>query len=437
MAATDFGTLFLDARLRIKRFTDQVTELFAITPSDEGRPITDFAHQLDYDDLIKDVRSVLADLAPVRREIKSRRDRWFDVRMRPYRTVDDRIEGVVLTFVDITERRQAEETLRLNAQQLHQQKQLIDLSREPVFVWDFDNGIIDWNRGCEEFYGYSRAEAQGRRPHDLLGHDPVEFVALSHQLLTMASWSGERTQKTKNGSEVTVESRLQLESFDGRKLVLESTHDITQRKLWETRQAMLLNELSHRVKNTLAVVQAIAHQTLRTTSSSQTFVERFDGRLIALARAHDWLMQSNWQGADLALMARDLLAPYVGDDAKRVRLDGDAVALPPDIATPFGLVLHELAVNAARYGALSVINGSVDIRWNISAGQPRILQFVWQERDGPKTEPPSHAGLGSRLIETAIPDSSVTRSFEPQGLICTIRVPLTGVLEDLSPERHA
>jgi len=112
LAATDFGTLFLDSGLNIKRFTDQVRELFSITTSDQGRPITDFAHQLEYDDLVKDARTVIADLTPVRREVHSRKERWYDLRMRPYRTVDDKIDGVVITFVDVTERKLMEELLR-------------------------------------------------------------------------------------------------------------------------------------------------------------------------------------------------------------------------------------------------------------------------------------------------------------------------------------
>jgi len=112
LAATDFGTLFLDSGLHIKRFTDQVKELFSVTTSDEGRPITDLAHQLEYDDLVKDARAVIADLTPVRREIRTRKGRWYDLRMRPYRTVEDKIDGVVITFVDVTERRSMEEQLK-------------------------------------------------------------------------------------------------------------------------------------------------------------------------------------------------------------------------------------------------------------------------------------------------------------------------------------
>src|SRR5262245_18072102 len=124
MEATDFGALFLDSAQRIKRITDPVTQLFSITPADEGRPITDFAHQLQYQDLTRDARAVLTDLTPVRREVHSHADRWYDVRMRPYRTVDDKIDGVVITFVDVTDRRAVEEALRTGERLLKQQRRM-------------------------------------------------------------------------------------------------------------------------------------------------------------------------------------------------------------------------------------------------------------------------------------------------------------------------
>jgi two-component system CheB/CheR fusion protein len=122
MAATDFGTLFLDSGLRIKRFTDRATELFSITAIDQGRPISDFAHQLQYEDLLSDARAVLADLAPIRREVQSRSGKWYDLRLRPYRTVEDKIDGVVITFVDVSERRAVEEALRDAERQLREIK---------------------------------------------------------------------------------------------------------------------------------------------------------------------------------------------------------------------------------------------------------------------------------------------------------------------------
>ena len=114
--------------------------------------------------------------------------------------------------------------------------------------------------------------------------------------------------------------------------MLESTRDINERKSWESRQKLLLSELTHRVKNTLAVVQSLAHQTLRGTPSSEDFVQRFDGRLSALARAHDLLVKSRWKGAKLSALARNQLEPYIPEDASRLRIAGDAVMLPAELA---------------------------------------------------------------------------------------------------------
>src|SRR5262249_39214835 len=133
-----------------------------------GRPVTDFTHFLEYDSLVADAQQVLAHLAPIRREIHSRTGRWFDVRLRPYRTVDDKIDGVVVTFVDITERLQVERAMRENKEQLKKKQRLVDISHDPIFIWDFDDGIVEWNRGSEEVYGYSREEALGKHKEQLL-----------------------------------------------------------------------------------------------------------------------------------------------------------------------------------------------------------------------------------------------------------------------------
>jgi len=428
MAATDFGTLFLDSGLRIKRFTRQVTELFSITPSDEGRPISDFAHQLEYDSLASDARKVLTNLTPIAHEIRSRDGRWYDVRLRPYRTVDDKIDGVVLSFVDMTERRQIEEALRNSERRLRQESQLVELSRDPIFIWEFNGTILEWNRGSEQLYGYSRDEAIGKKKNELLRTivPGSSFAELRVKLHDEGSWSGELKHRTKDGRELTIESRIVLETVDGQQLALESTRDISERKAWDVQQKLLLRELTHRVKNTLTVVQSIAHQTRRFSKSFEEFTDRLDGRLAALAAAHSLLVDSDWRGADLGTLARRQFEPYVGGNADRVKIKGEPVFLAADLATPFGLVFHELATNAAKHGAFSRRAGTVDLSWNQETknGHP-ALTVIWRERGGPKTAvEPKTKGFGSELIERAIPNATVKREFATGGVICTIEVPL-------------
>ncbi len=433
MAATEIATLFLDSSLRIKRFTDRVAELFSITQADDGRPITDFAHQLDYDDLINDARTVLADLAPIRREIRSRDGRWYDVRLRPYRTVDDKIDGVVITFLEVSERHNTEQALRRNQEQLRQQKRLIDLSHDPIFIWDFDGGIVAWNCGCEELYGFSHDEALGQDKEKLLGTTlpGSSFADLRAKLQQEGSWAGELRHKTKDGRELTVESRLQLENFNDRRLVLESTRDVTARRAAERRQRLLLNELTHRVRNTLTVIQAVAHHSLRSSASKEDFVERFEGRLAALATAHTLLAGSDWKGADFGEIARQQLAPYVMDNPDRLRLRGETLSLPADLATPFGLVLHELATNAAKYGSLSVASGTVGISWTTdTTNKQRALKVVWQESGGPSVPLPTADGFGMTLISSVIPGARVDRDFRREGFACTIELTLPERADD-------
>jgi two-component system CheB/CheR fusion protein len=349
------------------------------------------------------------------------------MRMRPYRTVDNKIDGVVITFVDITERRHAEEALRDSTRQLRQQKRMVELSRAPIFYWELDTGIIEWNRGCEELYGYTREEALGKRNPMLLRTEVPgsSFPEVVTELRDKGAWSGELVQHTKSGHRLTVDARMELEFIENQAFVLESTRDITDRKAWEERQQMLRRDLTHRLKNMLTVVQSIAHQTLRANPSPDDFVARFDGRLAALGSAHDLLGDSNWESADLAGLVQRLLAPYVPQGFARYRLEGEPVLLPFDIASPFGLVLHELATNAAKYGSLSWGEGTIVIKWSLkSAENQRLLEFIWEEHGGPPVREPARSSLGSALIENAIPTATVTREFRRDGFVCTIRVPL-------------
>jgi two-component system, chemotaxis family, CheB/CheR fusion protein len=238
LAATDFATLFLDSEFRIKRVTARASDIFSITPSDEGRPISDFSHQLEYDDLINDCRKVLSDLAPIQREIHSRTNLWYDMRMRPYRTVENKADGIVITFVDITERLHTEQALRNSEHHLRQQKRLVELARVPIFMWEPGGGILEWNRGCEELYGYTPEEAIGKHKEELLKTEVPgsSFEEVTNKLREEGVWTGELLHRAKDGRVLTVEALIQVETVEGRRLALESMRDITGRKVLEQGQ---------------------------------------------------------------------------------------------------------------------------------------------------------------------------------------------------------
>jgi two-component system, chemotaxis family, CheB/CheR fusion protein len=153
------------------------------------------------------------------------------------------------------------------------------------------------------------------------------------------------------------------------------------------------------------------------------FIGRFEGRVSALASAHTLLVSSDWKGADLAELARQQLAPYVTDNPNRLRLKGKPVSLPADLATPFGLVLHELATNAAKYGSLSVSSGAVNVTWTTAMRNNQdMFRLVWKETGGPPIARPTVTGLGHILIESAISGVHIERHFKSSGLVCTMEL---------------
>jgi two-component sensor histidine kinase len=198
----------------------------------------------------------------------------------------------------------------------------------------------------------------------------------------------------------------------------------------ERQQRLLIEELSHRVKNTLATAQSLATQTLRTSPSPERFAATFSGRLAALAAAHTLLARARWSGAGLHALIEEQLAPYRQADPARASIQGDDVSLEPTAVLTLGLALHELTTNAARHGALSRPSGNIEIRAQVGTGpHGRRLLLTWREHGGPPiTAPPGH-GLGLMVIERGLAyqlQGSAVLDFRPQGLLCTIDFPLAG-----------
>jgi two-component sensor histidine kinase len=233
----------------------------------------------------------------------------------------------------------------------------------------------------------------------------------------------------RSGKEFPIEASISQASVDGRKLFTVILRDITERKQAEEHQSLLVSELVHRVKNTLTVVQSIAGQTRHFTAPEQ-FYDTFAGRLAALGAAHDLLTRSEWEGAGLADVIRCGLEPYSGlGTAERWTMEGPAIWLGPNEAVTLSLAFHELTTNAAKYGALSDVNGRITVRWHLRPqGTPTEVVIHWCERGGPTVAVPSRRGFGSRLLERAVAHelSGETRlHFDPAGAECRFRIPLS------------
>lgn len=203
-------------------------------------------------------------------------------------------------------------------------------------------------------------------------------------------------------------------------------HDVTDQALAAERQKLMIDELNHRVKNTLATVQSIAMQTARSHSDPKSFAESFQARLMSLSHTHDLLTRSHWEGAEL----REVLEhETTAHGAQRISLNGPMVALTPSQALSLGMIVHELATNAAKYGALSAPAGRVLVDWTVADQRRRRLSLSWRETGGPPVVQPSRRGFGSRLIERSVRHDlagEVELRYERQGLIAEFSIPLDG-----------
>ena len=203
--------------------------------------------------------------------------------------------------------------------------------------------------------------------------------------------------------------------------------DLSERKKAELLQHSLVNELNHRVKNTLATVQALAAHSIR--AGNPNMRTEFDNRLIALSRAHDQLTAEHWASADLENILADTLDPFSDGRDLRVGLDGASVKLPPKTALLLAMIFHELATNAANFGALSGRKGRVDVSWLVEEGN--VLRVAWRESGGPQVAEPERTGFGMRLLSRGVAEElggSAEIRFDAAGVNCRIEVPLVDEL---------
>ncbi len=319
---------------------------------------------------------------------------------------------------------------------------LYSSSIDAIATIDADDAVSSWNAAAERLFGYRAAEVLGKTfpeidsPDRLVGrrqylqhlHDgePIEYQALRYR---------------KNGDPVEVWVRgAPIKAPDGRMIgACLIFRDMTAQKQREQHIHFLMRELTHRSKNLLAVIQAMARQSLSHLSSPEEFVTRFSERLSGLAGSHDLLSNVDWEGASLIDLIRSQLRHYQDRFDERFQLDGPDLFLKPEAAQNIGIALHELSTNAAKYGALSVPNGKVSIFWAVKTEKdiPR-LQMTWQEKGGPAVAAPGHKGFGhvvmDRITGQALGGTS-RADFNPNGVTWQLDVPAGAVvIEREKPE---
>lgn len=308
--------------------------------------------------------------------------------------------------------------------------QIVDITPNVVFVLDRDGRFVFVNQALSDLTGTAIDKLIGQVAVNFLPDEQraahlrqmdLEIIESKCDHLT----SLEEFRDSQGGSHWFQIVKRPIMSMDGTETqVLGVAVDITERKRYEDRLAMLVRELDHRVKNNLFAVMIMAEQTAATSPSMEGFVSAFTGRIRAMSIAHEILAAANWQGAQLPQLIERLVEPFTVVQPQRVTVEGPPVLLPPPIAPAFCMILHELITNAATHGSLSAPNGTLDIHWQRQDGR---LNLTWQEQDGPSINQPQRTGFGIELIKGTAEHQlrgEATLHFDEAGLRCEIGIPL-------------
>jgi PAS domain S-box-containing protein len=345
--------------------------------------------------------------------------------------------GLVTCFQDVTERKRVHEALEKSRQELREQEERWNATYEHAAIGiveiDADGSFLRVNESICDITGLTREELLGWKlfarthPDD---RDVDEDLYRRQVKGEIGFYSIEKRFVRKDGRVIWCAIRSSTVRDAGGHFLygVRVVQDITARKEAEGRQKLLMDELNHRVKNTLATVQSLAAQTARGTDSPEAFRQSFEGRLIALSHAHDQLTRRHWASADLRAIVTAAVAPYLSGGQERVAISGDDVTVMPRVALTLAMVMHELTTNAVKYGSLSVPAGRVEVNWRIAQApsQPPLLWIEWRESGGPPVAEPTRRGFGSRFIVGSVGSElqgTARLHFDPAGLRCTMEVP--------------
>jgi PAS domain S-box-containing protein len=340
----------------------------------------------------------------------------------PLRDAAGTIIGAINLMMDVTEQRRSEADSRHLAA-------ILSSSEDIIISKTLQGQITFWNAVAARTFGYSSEEMIGQNitrivPPELLDEEKDVLARLQR---------GERLEHyetvrvARDGRRINVSLTVSPLRDKSGKIIGASkvARDITPRKAAENSQKLLLGELSHRVKNTLATVQAIATQSLRRSRNPAEFLASFTGRILSLSRAHDLLSDTRWEAVDLGTLVRDQVLLGVSDE--RIVFRGPALRLDPQPALHVAMILHELGTNARKYGALSVPAGHLSIDWRVEPRvKDRALRLHWEEGGGPPATAPGEFGFGTRLIKESLGAHGGKAAIEytPTGVVCDLTLPL-------------
>lgn len=336
-------------------------------------------------------------------------------------------------MVDITDRKRAE-AAHLESEARF--RRVTDSNLIGIYFWDTSGHVLEANDAFLRMLGYSRDDLESGRI-DWRAATPPEFRFFADRALEQMRHFGASKPYAKefcrkDGSRLPVligDAFLENSTERGVGFVL----DMAERRLAEDRQALMVKELDHRVRNNMAAVLTLTEQSLRAASSTslppREAVENLLARLRAMARTHNVLARTHWSGASLRPLVRQTLDAFRHGDPLAFSIEGEDVVLPPRIATVMTMALHELATNALKYGALSSPEGRISVRWQVTRQETAgsRLNLVWHEAGGPPVAPPTRRGFGLELIEGGVSYESHGRAeleFNPSGLRCSISIGL-------------